>query len=108
METHQEDGRIRIELRGELDLATAPQVEEALTGAESGAPGVILLDLSGLSFLDSSGLRTILSADARAQEGGRRLAVVKGPDPVQRVFAITGLEDKLELVEDASAVSAGD
>jgi stage II sporulation protein AA (anti-sigma F factor antagonist) len=102
VETHDEDGRVRIELRGELDLATAPQVEEALAGAEGREPELILLDLSGLSFLDSSGLRTIVSADARARDADRRLAVIKGPEPVQKVFAITGLEDRLELVEDAS------
>jgi len=102
------DGLIRIELRGELDLATAPQVEEALEGAESAEPPLIALDLSQLSFLDSSGLRTIVAADGRAREAGRRLAVVKGPEAVQRVFTITGLEDRLELVEDASALPAGE
>jgi stage II sporulation protein AA (anti-sigma F factor antagonist) len=102
------DGLIRIELRGELDLATAPQVEEALEGAESGEPPLIALDLSQLSFLDSSGLRTIVAADGRAREAGRRLTVVKGPEAVQRVFTITGLEDRLELVEDASALPAGE
>lgn len=107
IETHDEAGRVRIELRGELDLATAPQVEEALAGAEGDAPGLIALDLSKLSFLDSSGLRTIVAADARARDAGRRLAVVKGPDAVQRVFTITGLEDRLELVEDVSTLAAG-
>ncbi len=108
VDTHDEDGGLRIELRGELDLATAPQVEEALAGAEGDAPGLIVLDLSKLSFLDSSGLRTIVAADARARDVGRRLAVVKGPEAVQRVFTITGLEDRLDLVEDASALTAGE
>jgi anti-sigma B factor antagonist len=108
VDTHDENGRVRIELRGELDLATAPQVEEALASAEDSAPGLIALDLSKLSFLDSSGLRTIVAADTRARDAGRRLAVVKGPDAVQRVFTITGLEDRLELVEDASVLLSGE
>jgi hypothetical protein len=46
-----------------------------------------------------------VTADERAREAGRRLVIVRGPDPVQRVFTITRLEERLEMVDDASAVS---
>jgi anti-anti-sigma factor len=66
---------------------------------------VLVLDLSDLTFLDSTGLRTVVTADERARESGRRLVVVRGPDAVQRVFAITRLEERLEMVDDASSLA---
>jgi anti-anti-sigma factor len=102
VETVEGDGLVRLVLQGELDLSTASKVEEELRRAEAGEPAVLALDLSQLTFLDSTGLRLIVTADQRAREQGRRLAIVKGPDPVQRVFAITRLDERLEMVEDAS------
>jgi anti-anti-sigma factor len=67
----------------------------------------VLLDLSKLTFLDSTGLRCVVRADERAREEGRRLVVVKGPEAVQRVFEITRLQERLELVDDASSVQGG-
>jgi anti-anti-sigma factor len=90
------DGEVvRITLAGELDLATSAEVEPVLrkTDAEQR-----LLDLSGLTFMDSSGLRLILSAHAAARRDGRSLAIVPGPPAVQRVFQICGVEDELRFV----------
>jgi anti-anti-sigma regulatory factor len=50
-------------------------------------------------------LRCLVTADERARDAGRRLVIVRGPEPVQRVFTITRLEERLEMVDDASAVS---
>ena len=55
-----------------------------------------MADLAGLSFMDSTGLRLIVAAAARAGEAGRRFVVVRGPDPVHRVLELTGL-DRLEI-----------
>ncbi len=101
------DGFAHLVLRGELDLSTVPKVEEALRRIEESRPPVIVLDLSGLSFLDSTGLRLVVSADQRAREGQRRLAVVRGSENVQRVFSITRLDDHLDMVDDVSAVDSG-
>lgn len=94
-------------LAGEFDLAALPQFEDAIAAVEAGSPAAIVVDLSGLSFMDSSGLRALVTADERAHAAGRRLAIVPGPPPVRRVFEITQLDSKLDLVEDASAVSPG-
>ena len=67
-------------------------------------PPTVVLDLSKLTFLDSTGLRCIVTADERARDAGRRVVIVRGPDPVQRVFSITRLDERLEIVEDASAL----
>lgn len=90
---------VRIGLAGELDLSTADEVEEELESAEALGPAVLMLDLSGLSFLDSTGLRLVLAADDRARRDGRRLVLVRGPDPVHRVFRIALLEERLDFVE---------
>ncbi len=103
-----DEGIAHIALRGELDLSTVPKVDEALKRIEAARPPVIVLDLAGVTFLDSTGLRMVVTADQRARAEERRLAVVRGPDSVQRVFAITRLDEHLDMVDDVSAVeSAG-
>ena len=99
------NGLVHLALRGELDLSTVGKVQEELRRVEAGSPPVLVLDLSKLTFLDSTGLRCLVTADERARDTGRRVVIVRGPDPVQRVFSITRLEDRLEMVDDASAVS---
>jgi anti-anti-sigma factor len=106
VESDERDGLVHVSLRGELDLSTVGKVDDELQNVEGAAPKVVLLDLSNLTFLDSTGLRCVVRADERAREEGRRLVVVKGPEAVQRVFEITRLEERLELVDDASAVSS--
>jgi anti-anti-sigma factor len=49
--------------------------------------------------MDSTGLRIVVSADARARENGRRLVVVRGPEAVQRIFRMTRLDERLEMVD---------
>jgi anti-sigma B factor antagonist len=104
VEIEERDGLVRLILRGELDLSTVGKVQDALHKVETGVPPVVVLDLAKLTFLDSTGLRCLVNADQRARDTGRRLVIVRGPDAVQRVFAITRLEERLEIVDDASAV----
>ena len=93
-----------IELAGEFDLAGIQTFEAELTKLEAESPAVIVVDLSRLRFMDSSGLRALVVADQRAQKAGRRLAIVPGPPGVRRVFEITQLDERLDLVESASAL----
>jgi anti-anti-sigma factor len=102
IEAHEHDGLAHVVLTGELDLSTIDQVEQALTRVEGEGPAVVALDLSRLTFLDSSGLRVIVSADQRARRENRRFVVVRGPETVQRVFSITRLDEQLELVGSVS------
>jgi anti-anti-sigma factor len=90
-------------LVGELDLSSVAKVQEELRRIEAKSPATLVVDLSKLSFLDSTGLRCIVTADERAREQGRRIVIVRGPDAVQRVFAITRLEERLEIVDDVPA-----
>lgn len=105
LETRRGEGLVQLVLRGELDLSTVQKVEDELAAVESGEDKVLVLDLSGLTFLDSTGLRLMVTADQRAQKDGRRLVIVKGPETVQRVFSITKLDETLEMVDDVSEVA---
>jgi anti-anti-sigma factor len=95
------DGTIAvIAATGELDLSGAAALEAEI-GSLTADPdlGTVVLDLSGLEFMDSSGLRTIVLADMRAREAGRRFALVRGPETVHRVFEITRMSDRLDFVD---------
>jgi anti-sigma B factor antagonist len=97
----QDGARAVVTVRGELDLATAPQLESALLpGLRDG--GSAVLDLRGLEFMDSTGVRVIVAAHLAAQELGGSLAVVRTePDgPIARVLEISGLDTVLNLVDD--------
>jgi anti-anti-sigma factor len=107
VESRPGDGLLHVVLRGELDLSTVERVESELNALEEREEKVLVLDLSGLTFLDSTGLRLMVTADQRAQKCGRRLVIVKGPEPVQRVFSITKLDETLEMVDDVSQVQGG-
>jgi anti-sigma B factor antagonist len=99
------DGLVHVALVGELDLSTVAKVQEELRRVEAASPATLVVDLSKLTFLDSTGLRCIVTADERARSEGRRIVIVRGPDAVQRVFAITRLEERLEMVDDVDSVA---
>lgn len=105
IEAHDHDGLAHVVLTGELDLSTIQKVEQELTRVEGEGPEIVALDLSRLTFLDSSGLRVIVSADQRARREHRRFVVVRGPETVQRVFSITRLDAQLELVDDVDQLN---
>lgn len=88
-----------LELFGELDLATAATLEAELQRVEAAEVRTIVLDLSGLTFMDSTGLRAILLADRRLREAGRRLCLVRGPRAVDRVFTLTGADRHLQFLD---------
>ena len=106
IETRDRPGVAHVVLSGEFDLAGVDRFAEAIAAVEAAAPAAIVVDLGGLTFMDSSGLRALVGADDRARQAGRRLAIVPGPTHVRRVFEITQLDSRLELVDDASAVAA--
>ena len=92
-----------IALAGELDLAGAAALERELAGVDAGA---VVVDLRGLGFMDSSGLRALAVAAQRAQRAGRRFALVPGAAQVMRVFDITRMRERLEFVTDPGELRA--
>jgi anti-anti-sigma factor len=73
--TNQSDSRLEIAIEGELDLGK-------------------------LAFLDSTGLEAIMQFDARSRAAGAEMVVVRGPRPVERLFAVMQLDQKLRIVDD--------
>ena len=102
--TEKHEGQMRVALVGELDIASAPRLEEGLADVEGDTPGTIVLDLRRVEFIDSTGLRAVIAADERARSSGRRLVVVRGPAAVERVFSVTQLDQRLDLVDDPESV----
>jgi anti-anti-sigma factor len=94
---HGDDHLVR--LFGDFDITGFKQVDEELGGIQSNGRPTVTLDLRGLTFIDSSGIRAILRADTRARALGNRLRLIVGPDRVQKVFEITRLDDQLEFVD---------
>ena len=84
---------------GELDIATAPQLEQALAEATGDGVGEVVLDLRQLTFMDSTGLRTLAQASARADRNGVAISIVRGPRQIERVLEISGLGPLLPLVD---------
>ena len=92
-----------VRVAGELDLATAPQLQQTLRVAELRARRVVL-DLRELTFIDCVGINVILDASNHARQADGQLVLVRGPSHVDRVFTLTGTSDALEIV-DLDAVS---
>ncbi|MGI8779271.1 MAG: STAS domain-containing protein [Solirubrobacteraceae bacterium] len=86
-----------IAVRGELDMATAPELEEALDRAVGASVGAFVLDLCDVSFLDSSAINLLMRTRALLGREDRTLVVVCPPGSVRRVFALTGIEELFAL-----------
>jgi anti-sigma B factor antagonist len=102
-----DDHAIVLSVTGELDLATSPELEAALERAATG-PELLILDLRGVSFMDSTGLSLLVKAHRRAQESQRRLAVVRGGAQVQRLLTLTGVAERLTLIDSPEQLSGAD
>jgi anti-sigma B factor antagonist len=87
-----------ISPRGEIDLATVDLVRGAVE-AEKQQGDNLQLDLRGVEFMDTSGLRYVLELVERAERDGFDMRIVRGPAPVQRVFEVSGLEPRLPFVD---------
>ena len=97
------DGSVPIEPpTGVLDLSGATILEAELDrlAADPELAGIVL-DLRGLEFLDSSGLRLVVLADMQAREAGRRFSLIRGNETVHRVFEITRMSQRLDFVDPA-------
>jgi anti-sigma B factor antagonist len=102
--TERSEGQTRVALVGELDIASAPSFEEGLAQVEADTPGVLVLDLRRVDFIDSTGLRAVIAADERARSTERRFVIIRGPAAVERVFNVTQLDQRLDIVDDPDSL----
>lgn len=95
IEVTEAPGAQTIALTGEADLLGAPKLQAAFADVCSGEPGLIVLDLKNLTFIDSSGLHALVTGHQLCRARGHELKVIPGPANVQRLFEITGMNDIL-------------
>jgi anti-sigma B factor antagonist len=88
-----------IAVSGELDLASSPALQEELDRVAVSDSQMLIIDLRELDFMDSTGLSVLVRAHQRIEEQGRQLAMVKGPQQVQRLLSLTGVAERLTLVD---------
>lgn len=104
-----QDGCRILEVSGDVDMSSTARLEAAVDDSLGLAPGAaLILDLSGVAFLDSSGLRTLLAAHRQAAASGSRLLIVPSPS-ITRVFELAGITNRIfSVYEDrARALAAG-
>lgn len=107
IDTRESGSGTTIKLAGELDSATCTEVLERFERAAA-APHLrqLVIDLSEVSFIDSSGMRAIITVERRAEEDGLALALVPPPPAVTELLRVTGITDRLPLVANADVAPA--
>jgi anti-sigma B factor antagonist len=100
-EKHDQGRTAVVTLRGELDAHDAPRLRELFTAAVTELEGAteprLVVDLTGVAFLDSTVLGTIVGAVRRAREVGGELRIVLPETAARRIFEITGLDEVLDV-----------
>jgi anti-anti-sigma factor len=93
------DGTYLVAAYGELDVSTVDELRRHLLRAEATDAREIVVDLSALHFMDSTGIRLLLEAHARSQANGGRLGILRGSAPVHRAVEICGLDRTLPFLD---------
>lgn len=86
-------------------MASGPELEAELERVNESE--LIIVDLRRLEFIDSTGLSVLVRANQRAQDAGRRFALVNGGSQIQRLLSLTGIADRLTLVDTPEELLAG-
>jgi anti-sigma B factor antagonist len=97
-----EPGLVTVVAVGEVDLATADDLLAALCGVVDAKPAVVAVDLAGVEFFGSDGVRCLVSASqyaAAAPDSAVELRVVRPSEPVRRVLELTALDTVLTVVD---------
>lgn len=98
-EVGHEDGIARVRPAGELDISTVPVLEEQLKQMHADGFRHVVVDLRGLDFMDSTGLTLLARWSVGADRDGYTFAIVPGGERVQRLFALTGLDEVFTFVD---------
>jgi anti-sigma B factor antagonist len=104
LDTETEGSSALVRIRGDLDLQVVDQLTDALSAIESDNPELLVIDLSRLSFLDSSGMAAIAASHIRAVDVGRRFAIVRPPAGVRQAFDRTRLNEVLTITDDLASI----
>jgi anti-sigma B factor antagonist len=96
-----ERGWTILSVKGEIDIATAGILDEAIEQAVADVRSRVAVDLGGVSFMDSTGLRTLIVAHRRLADIGGTLRVIPGSGPNRRLLEVAGVADTLEIAPTA-------
>jgi anti-anti-sigma factor len=99
---------VTLTVTGDLDLLSSPSLELALAPLLESDAELVIVDLRRLEFMDSTGLHVLLQAHQRMHDSGRRLALVRAPEHVQRLFDLTGVSETLTIVDSPGDVLEAD
>lgn len=97
LSVHRADGLVTLEAVGDLDLDTAPKLLTEVVRQLDAGMTELVIDLTALEFIDSSGLGTLVGCWRRAQQAGATLIVANPSDDVSMTLAITGLDQILPI-----------
>jgi len=95
----EQDAAVTVTVTGELDVSTVPAFNKELSELRNNSAATLVLDLSGTTFMDSTGLSAVLVAEMHARMRGQRFKVVAGPPHVHELFKLTGVDNFLEVVD---------
>jgi len=100
---HLNRSRVTVAPCGELDLATVDELSREVDSLREVGFSDIVVDLAGVTFLDSTGLRVLLSYERAARGGDLRFRLTEGPAVVQRLLALTGTQEVFEFLDRSAA-----
>jgi anti-sigma B factor antagonist len=102
------DGRSTvITVSGELDLASSAALEDELGRVSASGVERVVIDLRELEFMDSTGLSTLVKAHQRAEQAGQEFGLVRGPQQVQRLLSLTGVEERMRIADTPEELLGG-
>lgn len=91
-------GWVSIAVEGEIDLATADQLSKAIDEVLSGGSENLVVDLNGSSFMDSTGLKTLVMAERNFSDDGREFVIAVNGGPISRLLDLSGVESSMRVV----------
>jgi anti-anti-sigma factor len=98
IDIRRENDRVVLRLDGELDMASAPRLRQAIEDVDLAGLPTLVLDLEQLRFIDSTGLRILLWARELCKENGHEFALTPGSQQVQRLLAVSGAGEHLRII----------
>ena len=98
IQVEREGDALIVHASGELDIASAKEFEGELTRAVRNSVSGVVLDLRGVTFIDSTGLRALLAGAGLSSKIGRHLRILRGSAAVERAIELSGLTRSLPLV----------
>jgi anti-sigma B factor antagonist len=104
IDVRRDGGRAILTLDGELDMASAELLRQLTDGEDLRGEAMLVLDLQQLRFIDSTGLRALLTTLERCRERGQEFAITPGSQQVQRLLSVTGVAEHLPTIATADEI----